>query len=328
MSKPPTSPTTRRQFLAQATAAGVGWPLVGWPLQGQADAQADVRRQEAHRAERPICVFSKHLQFLDYEAMAEAAAEIGFDGVDLTVRPGGHVLPENVEEDLPKAVEAVKGAGLDVPMMTTAITDPADPLTEPVLRVASEEGIRAYRMGYLSYQDDLGVAESLEAYRPQMRELAELNAQYGLHGGYQNHAGTRVGGPVWDLWFLLDGLDPQHIGCQYDVRHATAEGGTAWPLGLGLLHPFVKTTVIKDFKWAEDDGAWRIQNVPLSEGMVDFPAYFDLVKEYGIEGPISMHFEYELAEEGASKEEERAQTVAAMRRDLETLRSMLADAGL
>ena len=320
-----TSSKTRRQFLAQATAAGVALPLVGWPRPQRTSKQSPGER----RAERPICVFSKHLQFLGYEAMAEAAAEIGFAGVDLAVRPGGHVLPENVEADLPRAVEAVKEAGLAAPMITTAITDPADPLTETVLRVASEEGIEAYRMGYVPYQDDLGVAERLEAYRPKMEGLAALNAQYGLHGAYQNHAGTRIGGPVWDLWLLLEGLDPQHIGCQYDVRHAMVEGGTAWPLGFKLLRPFIKTTVIKDFKWAQgDDGRWYVQNVPLGEGMVDFAAYFDLVKQYDVGGPISMHFEYELAKEGASEEEERAQTVAAMRRDLKTLRSMMADAGL
>ena len=313
--------TTRRRFLAQMAAAGAGLPLARWPLPERTSAwEADVC---------PICVFSKHLQFLGYDAMAEAAAEIGFDGIDLTVRPGGHVLPENVEEDLPRAVEAVRQAGLDVPMMTTAITDPADPLTEPVLRAASDLGISAYRMGYLSYPDDLGVAESLAAYRPQLRKLAVMNAQYGLHGAYQNHAGTRVGGPVWDLWILLDGLDPQHLGCQYDVRHATVEGGTAWPLGLKLLHPFVKTTVIKDFRWAQrEDGTWHVQNVPLGEGMVDFAAYFDLVNAYGIEGPISVHFEYPLPEDDVPEAERRKQTVAAMRQDLETLRAMMAEAGL
>ena len=43
-----------------------------------------------------IHIFSKHLQFLIYKDMAEAAAEMGFDGIDLTVRPNGHVLPERV----------------------------------------------------------------------------------------------------------------------------------------------------------------------------------------------------------------------------------------
>ena len=52
------------------------------------------------------CVFSKHLQFLDYEEVGKTAKNMGFDGIDLTVRPRGHVLPERVEDDLPRAVQA------------------------------------------------------------------------------------------------------------------------------------------------------------------------------------------------------------------------------
>ena len=112
----------------------------------------------------PVCIFSKHLQFLeDYGDMADAALEAGFDGVDLTVRPGGHVVPEKVEEDLPRAVEAVRKAGLDVDMMATAIMSAEDPLTEPVMSTASKLGIKYYRMGRLRYKDSLGVAECLES---------------------------------------------------------------------------------------------------------------------------------------------------------------------
>ena len=35
-----------------------------------------------------------------YGLAAQIAAELGFEGLDLTVRPKGHVLPENVEADL------------------------------------------------------------------------------------------------------------------------------------------------------------------------------------------------------------------------------------
>jgi len=41
-----------------------------------------------------ISIFSKHLQWLDYKEMANVLSEVGFDGADLTVRPGGHVLPD------------------------------------------------------------------------------------------------------------------------------------------------------------------------------------------------------------------------------------------
>lgn len=315
---------SRRTFLAWSAAAGYGLGASATPalaLGGRASAGS-----------RPICVFSKHLQWLDYPGMAEVAAEVGFDGVDLAVRPGGHVLPERVEEDLPRAVEAVRRAGLSVPMMTTAITDARNPTSERILKTASALGIRHYRMGYLNYRDDLGIAGSLEAHRPVMRELAELNARYGVHGAYQNHAGTRVGGPVWDIWMLVRDLDPRWIGCQYDIRHAVAEGGTAWPLGLKLIAPHVKITAIKDFHWAKDAaGRWRITNVPLGEGMVDFDAYFKLVGQLGVEGPISLHFEYppfEGAKVELSVAERRKLEVPLMRADLASLRAMLKRAAL
>jgi len=56
-----------------------------------------------------ICVFSKHLQWLDFREMASAAREIGFDGIDLTVRPGGHVDPARVVEDLPDSQPCRQG---------------------------------------------------------------------------------------------------------------------------------------------------------------------------------------------------------------------------
>ena len=42
-----------------------------------------------------INLFSKHLHWANYEDMAKIVSEIGFDGIDLTVRPKGHVEPEH-----------------------------------------------------------------------------------------------------------------------------------------------------------------------------------------------------------------------------------------
>ena len=65
-----------------------------------------------------VAIFSKHLQFLAEEEMAQAAAGIGFDGVDITVRKGGHVEPERVRQDLPPLVGIIRKHGLEVPMIT------------------------------------------------------------------------------------------------------------------------------------------------------------------------------------------------------------------
>src|SRR5882724_1564486 len=113
-----------------------------------------------------ICVFSKHFQWTDVKETAAIAKDLGFDGVDLTVRKGGHVLPERVESDLPAAVETVRGAGLEVPMITTAITDAATPHAGAVLKTANRLGIRHYRWGGLSYQPDRGIPEQLGELKP------------------------------------------------------------------------------------------------------------------------------------------------------------------
>jgi L-ribulose-5-phosphate 3-epimerase len=283
--------------------------------------------QESAPAPSGVHVFSKHLQWLDYEGMAQTAAEIGFDGVDLTVRPGGHVLPERVEEDLPKAVEAIRKAGLRPLMMTTAVNDPSDARTEPVLKTAAALGVRHYRMGYYRYRKDTPIQTTLDEIRPKLRDLAAMNEAYGLVGSYQNHAGDGyVGAPLWDLQGLLGGLDRRWIGSQYDIRHATVEGGTSWPTTLRRLAPYINTLVAKDFLWDRRDGKWQAVNCPLGEGMVDWPRYFSTLDREEIAAPFSLHLEYPVggAEHGRRElTEDKTVVTRAMRRDLSTLRMWL-----
>lgn len=242
----------------------------------------------------PIHVFTKCLQFLNYNEMAEVVARNGFDGADLTVRPGGQVLPENVKKDLPKVVGALRKNGIDSKMIVTAINNAEDPLTTDILGTMANLGIKYYRLGYLNYDSKKSVPENLDAYRRTFEKLEKLNEKFGIHGGYQNHSGTRVGGPVWDLYYLLKDRNPDFIGVQYDVRHAMVEGGVSWPLGMKLLAPWIKTTDIKDFIWQKIDGRWSLVNVPLGEGMVDFNKYFELYKSFDIDAPVSIHYEYDL----------------------------------
>lgn len=42
-------------------------------------------------------LFTKPLHWMNYDQLAESVAKMGLDGLDLTVRPQGHVLPENIE---------------------------------------------------------------------------------------------------------------------------------------------------------------------------------------------------------------------------------------
>lgn len=244
----------------------------------------------------PICVFTKCLQFLDYDHLGETIANIGFDGADLTVRKGGCVQPENVKLDLPKAVKSLQAAGLKVPMMVTDITGTDYPFLEAVLGTASQLGIKHYRMGYLRYDPSKSIEDNLNVHKRTMESLEKINHKFNIHGEYQNHTymGNIVGSPVWDIYWILKDCDPAYIGSQYDIHHAVDEGGHSWPLGMRLLAPWIKTTAIKDFLWIKENGKWQVVTVPLGEGQVDFDAYLKEYISLGINGPVSVHYEYDL----------------------------------
>ena len=109
---------------------------------------------------------------------------------------------------------------------------------------------------------------------------------------------------------------------------ATAESTrTADAPATSLSEYTVRTIDVKDFIWAKNaSGRWAIRNVPLGEGMVDFPAFFKLVKELGIAGPISVHYEYapfESMATPANRAQHVKDAIVAMRRDLVRLREML-----
>lgn len=307
---------TRRNFTKLSTTALGAIPFMGIgntllkPAQNRDD---DIN----------VSIFSKQLQFLDYNEMAAAAAEIGFDGLDLTVRPKGHVLPEQVSDELPNAVAAMKKYGIPPNMMTTNVWDAGNLEQKKVLETASALGFSYYRTGWLKYPEDQTIAESQSLYGRQAKELESVNKALNLIGCYQNHAGNHVGAPIWDLPPILSATKNEHLGCQYDIRHAVVEGGSSWELGLRKIKPFIKSIVIKDFKWGLVDGKWKPVNVPLGAGMVDFNRYFTLLKKYQINVPVSLHLEYDLggAEHGASKITiDKKQVFAQMKKDLTFLK--------
>jgi hypothetical protein len=70
-------------------------------------------------------MYSISLQWADYDEAADTAAKAGWPAIGWTVRQGGHVLPENVARDLPKAVVAAKKAACRFPSSLRRFERPA-----------------------------------------------------------------------------------------------------------------------------------------------------------------------------------------------------------
>lgn len=301
--------------------------LAGGALAGAMSGLASPRKLK-------VSVFSKHLQFLEGKALAEAAAGLGFDGVDLTVRKGGHVEPERVAADLPPLVKIIRAQGLDTPMITSGIVDADTPHAESVLRTLSELGIRYYRWGGFNYDPKGSIVAQLEALKPRVARLAKLNQQFGVCAMYHTHSGIGlVGASIWDLYILLKDFDPNAVGVNYDTAHAVVEGGFGgWINSFRVSESHLRGVAVKDLLWSKDEkGRWRPRWCPLGEGMVDFPRFFQMLAETTFSGPLQIHYEYPL---GGADTGQRAikmpkeQVFHAMKADLARVGGWLKSAGL
>lgn len=333
--------TTRRNFITKSvmTAAGITAGVKSGLLSGASISENEIIPAFPGSTDAEaftISVFSKHLHWLDYDQMASALVDIGFDGADLTVRPGGHVEPENVEKDLPKAAEALAKKGKKIYMITTAISDAENPVTEKILKTCSSLGIKHYRMDWGHYENAKTVEENIAEMQAKLTKLAKINEKFSISGEYQNHsgvAGDRIyfGGAIWDIAMVLKAINSKWINSQYDVNHAGVEGANTWPLGLKLISPWIRSIDIKDFEWVKEKDKTKSETVPLGTGRVDFKKYFLMLKELNVRVPVSIHFEYPLggAENGAKQiTVKREEVFAAMKRDLGVLKNYLKEAGL
>jgi L-ribulose-5-phosphate 3-epimerase len=302
---------SRRDFLGTCSAAScaVSLSIAGVPVS-----------RAGNRYIGTLCLFSKPLPGMDWRRLARAAKNVGFGGIDLTVRQGGHVRPERASEDLPKAVQAIRDEGLSVPMITTELTSADDPAARTILSTAAKLSIPFFKPGYYQYKM-VNVQQELDAAATQFRGLVSLSKQYGVQAGYHNHE-EYLGAPVWDIASVIETLDPKWAGFYFDARHAVAEGGVGgWKIATNLVMRRLKMVAVKDFFWEKTQTGWAAKNCPLGEGMVDWKYFVNSLAAGGFQGPISLHLEYDVAGGiGVAKEDN---ILAALHRDLQFLNARL-----
>jgi sugar phosphate isomerase/epimerase len=300
-------------------------------------------------AKTRLCLVSRHLQWADVQEGAAAAAEGGCKAVAWTIRGGAHILATNVERELPRAVEAAHKAGLETPMVITAIVDAKSERAEAILDTMRGLGIRHYRAPSFRYDYNAELMPQLEALKPRIASLAKLNEKYGTTAMYHTHSASgNVGGGVWDLWLVLKDFDPQLVGLNYDLGHATIRGGTGWVETSHFAHRHVRGLSLKDFRWVKSGGGrrgageWSAEMVPGGEGMVDFKAMLGFFKSVGFAGPVELYQEYSVTVPGRTErvnmlgtnygtwklEMPRAEWISLLKRDVAFYSKALQEAGL
>jgi sugar phosphate isomerase/epimerase len=309
---------TRRRVLAGMAMGASG------ALAQQAAQQTPAQPAPPIRAKQPskprttpaVCLYSKQIVKVEYENLGMVLRDMGFDGCDLSVEPGGHVTPDQVTADLMRAIEAVNGVGLDVPILSTSIVAANDPNGRQLMGIAGFMQIPLIRPGYWRYNNAPDLDARLAEVQRDLMALASVARAYNIATCLHNRAGDYVGASIWDVNSIFRGIDPRWVGYDFDPGYAAEQSGIeGGAVALRLALPRTKAVTVKDFYWAKDGATWKAAGCPLGEGMVDWTAFFSALARVRFVGPISISMTYQPKDE-----------INAIRRDLEFVRKQIAAA--
>ena len=248
-----------------------------------------------------IVLNSKFFADLSVERLGEKAAELGYDGIDLNIRPGHPADPDNVTEVLPMAIKAWEAQGLVCPLATAPVTmtDPEAPEVERIYAACADSGVPRFKIGFFKYAEGDDYWHVVDAARSKLEAFAKLSERYGVQTCYQIHSGANIGSNCAGLMHLLRDFPPEHVGAYPDFGHLALDGEDIH-MGLGMIRDYLSIVGIKDPYYAPQPEGSSPAYVPrfttVGQGCVDWRRCFDALNAIGFDGPLSVHTEYDFDE--------------------------------
>jgi sugar phosphate isomerase/epimerase len=160
-------------------------------------------------------VFTKPWMTMPIPRLGEFARGMGFDGIELPVRPGYQVEPERVARDLPVAAKQLAGLGVQ-------IFSVAGPTDEAMIRACGEAGVPIIRT-MARVAEGESYLEAEVRYQREYDALLPLLDACGVTIGVQNHCDRFVANAV-GLRSLIGRYHARHVAAVWDAAHEALEG--------------------------------------------------------------------------------------------------------
>ncbi len=247
----------------------------------------ELRRHEVSRDGVTFSVFTKPWK-MPLAQLAQHVKALGFEAVELPVRPGFQVTPERVRTDLPEAARVMRDCGLEIasiagPAAEATITACAEARV-PIIRVMAEIG----EEGYLA---------SVERLRREYDALVPLLEKHGVKLGVQNHCDRYVANAS-GLLHLIGSYDPRHVGAVWDAAH-NALNGEDPEMAIDIIWSHLCMVNLKNAFWERVSGLkaesaeWRAHWTSGRDGLASWPRVAAELKRREYAGVVCLTAEYD-----------------------------------
>lgn len=212
---------------------------------------------------------------------------MGFDGIELPVRAGFVVNPENAAIELPKAMKTLAEQHVKV-FSVAGIAN------EAMIAACGAAGVPTLRVMAPIGSDGYIAAES--TMRRDFDALIPMLERHRVRLGVQNHSGKYIcnaGG----LRALLAGYDPKIIAAVWDAAHNALQGEEP-ELAIEIIWPHLCMVNLKNAVWRRKEAAnsqipeWSAYWTPGREGLASWPRVVNELKRRNYEGVVCLTAEY------------------------------------
>jgi sugar phosphate isomerase/epimerase len=221
--------------------------------------------------------------------LTQHIAHLGFDGVELPVRPGYPVTPANVTEELPNAVRILGEQGLKI----ASIAGPTD---EATIAACAESGIGVIRI-MAGMREGERYLEGEARWQREFDALVPLLDKHGVTLGIQNHYGSRDVCNAMCLRHLLERYDPRHIAAVWDAGHNGLEG-EAPESALDIVWSHLGMVNLKSAYWQRVTGPeaaideWKPYWTTGRHGRANWPRVVSELRRREYRGVVCLTAEY------------------------------------
>ncbi|MAI23605.1 MAG: xylose isomerase [Crocinitomicaceae bacterium] len=266
----------------------------------------------------PITVFTKPWKTLASEQLAALIAELGFDGVELPIREGFQVEPENIESHLVETARAFNDAGLKIFSI-------AGDLDEKTVRACGAAGVPILRT-MLKIESGLSYFESVERFRSNCSDLAGALEESKVRIGLQNHCEEYVSSSI-GIMHAIEPIDSNQVSAVLDLGHTGLEGEleeTAIDIAWSRLSMINLKNAIRYSDGEDANGAteWKRTWVPGKEGFTSWKKAMDELKNRKYTDPICLTAEYR---DSQGKGLAGNDVIPALQEDLTYLKQLLGE---
>lgn len=282
-------PFQQSRRIALAALGGAALALAQEPGFDQRLTPEEIAKRRKDRTRPMLCVYSGCFAKLPVDLLPETIGGMGFEGVDLTVMPGGHVDPSKYMVQMDRAFQMFQDASLEVPMISTTYTSASQPFAYQVLYVSAEFGARFCKLGAWPPQTAIPAA----LLRANLNQLAATSLQCRIASLIPNHAGSYPGRSMSELDALMPAAGRAVLGYCFDPAQSVIESRSpnAWESELRIALPRLGAISLADAAIPKDQP--DATPCPLGEGVIDWKKFFAILKDANFRGPISIRQDYQ-----------------------------------